>query len=227
MSHSEATEPAWLSDSAFCQLLGGNRWSSGASRQKDDSNNDMIEPLNRRQWLKATRWFWSKAATTCMLRCIPQHSHFSKGRKESHSVHLTPRTFSFYEIHPCIVSPRQKPRHAVQAVHASRPPWYKCRVTAARSFYCACNSCVIVKVISALHRGALSTGLKTSVWVCLSVCFCFQALFLDLTLILLIAATISIRLLGLGTSRLPTYWNKHTQEQHQSWVLSRGKQLHN
>lgn len=164
---------------------------------------------------KATDWVCSKAVTTCMYTLPP---HFWKRQRDT-AKRATQSTSALLLFHPCIVFPRQKPWHTVRAAHASLPPRNKYLLTAACSFffYCVCNSPVIVKVVSVLHQGPLTTGL-THWWVCESVCVCVFAsklkhrmtLFLDLTLILLMAATISIRLLGLGTSRLPTYCNKHT-----------------
>lgn len=72
---------------------------------------------------------------------------------------------------------------------------------------------------------------------CVYVCDCVcclvfkthMILCFHLTLILLIAATISIRLLGLGTSRLPTYCSKQTHttnEEHQNVKYCPTVQLH-
>lgn len=170
---------------------------------------------------KATDWVCSKAVTTCMYMLPP---HFSKRQRDT-AKRATQSTSALLLFHPCIVFPRQKPWHAVRAPHASLPPRNKYLLTTACSFflYCVCDSPVIVKVVSVLHQGPLTAGHTDShTHQCVSLCVFASrlkhrmTLSLDLTLILLMAATISIRLLGLGTSRLPTYCNKHANTHTQS-----------
>lgn len=137
--------------------------------------------------------------------------------KESHTIHLSPLTFS--SLH-CFPTSEAVTRSTCVTASSEQIPSDNSMLF---FLYCVCDSPVIVKVVSVLHQGPLTAGHTDShTHQCVSLCVFASrlkhrmTLSLDLTLILLMAATISIRLLGLGTSRLPTYCNKHANTHTQS-----------